>query len=282
MTPISGIKMMKKMIKLTVGVLLLAGFSTSAVLAADGKSEAVKPAAEFGLDEIWSGYHFAKKETQALQDDDFDNPGNLWLEEGAALWSKVDGDAKKSCQSCHNDASKSMKGVATRYPVYYAPRKKLINIEQRINLCRTEQMKAKPWKWKSKQLLAMAVYVNNQSKGMPVNIRITAENKPFWEKGKAFYYKRRGQLDMSCAHCHEKYYGKHIRSNVLSQGHINGFPTYRLKWQKPGSVHRRFKGCNKQVRAKPYGLGSDEYNNLELYVKWRGNGLPVETPAVRN
>ncbi|MEM1198207.1 MAG: sulfur oxidation c-type cytochrome SoxA, partial [Pseudomonadota bacterium] len=72
------------------------------------------------------------------------------------------------------------------------------------------------------------------------------------------------------------------RANTLSQGQGNGFPTYRLKWQKPGSLHRRFRGCNKQVRAKPYKTGSDEYLALELYVMYRGQGLPVETPAVRN
>ena len=76
--------------------------------------------------------------------------------------------------------------------------------------------------------------------------------------------------------------GNKIRANTLSEGHSNGFPTYRLKWQKPGSIHRRFRGCNKQVRSKPYGYGSDEYVNLELYVAWRGRGLSVETPAVRN
>ena len=273
---------MKKRIGTAWLVLLMTVFASGSVMAADGKKEAVRPKTPFGLDEIWSGYHFAKKETQALQDDVFDNPGNLWFEEGASLWRKAEGKAGKSCQSCHNDAAVSMKGVATRYPVYYAPLKKLVNLEQRINLCRSDQMKAKSWKWKSKELLAMAIYVSAQSKGMPVAIKITARNRPFWEKGKAFYYKRRGQLDMSCAHCHEKYYGKHIRSNVLSQGQINGFPTYRLKWQKPGSVHRRFRGCNKQVRAKPFSFGSEAYNNLELYVKWRGNGLPVEAPAVRN
>ena len=168
-----------------------------------------------------------------------------------------------------------------RYPVYFDPIKKLINLEQRINLCRTKQMKAKEYKWESAQLHAITIYVSHQSTGMPAKITVNDQNKPFWEKGKAHYYKRRGQLDMSCAHCHEAIYGKKIRSNTLSQGQINGFPTYRLKWQKPGSVQRRFKGCNKQVRAKPYKIGSDEYVNLELYVRWRGNGLPTETPSVR-
>lgn len=104
---------------------------------------------------------------------------------------------------------------------------------------------------------------------------------PFFEKGKEFYYGRRGQLDMSCANCHEDYYGTRIRADMLSQGHSNGFPTYRLKWQKVGSLHRRFRGCNEQVRATKLPYGTDDYVNLEVYLGWRGNGMPVETPAVR-
>ena len=75
--------------------------------------------------------------------------------------------------------------------------------------------------------------------------------------------------------------GKHLRTEILSQGQTNGFPLYRLKWQGFGSVQKRFAGCNEETRAAPYPLGSDEYTNLELYVAWRGNGLPIETPAVR-
>jgi sulfur-oxidizing protein SoxA len=117
---------------------------------------------------------------------------------------------------------------------------------------------------------------------MPVAVAIDGPAKPFFEKGKAFYEQRRGLLDMSCKNCHEDNAGSILRANVLTQGQSNGFPTYRLKWQKVGSLHRRFRGCNKQVRATPYKNGSDEYVNLELYVAWRGVGLAVETPAVRN
>ena len=105
---------------------------------------------------------------------------------------------------------------------------------------------------------------------------------PFFEKGKEFYNQRRGLLDMSCANCHVDYAGGIIRANTLTQGQTTGFPVYRLKWQKVGSTHRRFRGCNKQVRSTPYAYGSEEYVNLELFVAWRGRGLLVETPAIRN
>ena len=237
---------------------------------------------KYQVGEIRSGYTYATKETRAMQDDDFVNPAMIWVDEGKALWNKVDGDAGKSCAECHNDASVTMKGLATVYPQYDDKLGKVKNIEKQVNTCRKKRMQAKPWKYDSNQLLAMVIYIRHQSRGMPMNVAVDGMAKPYFAKGKAFYYKRRGLLDMACANCHVGHAGGQIRANILTQGQSNGFPTYRLKWQKPGSIHRRFKGCNKQVRATPYKSGSDEYMNLELYVAWRGRGLPVETPAVRN
>ena len=229
-----------------------------------------------------SGYTYAKAETRAIQDDDFENPAMLWVDSGGELWEEVEGEAGKSCANCHGDAAESMAEVGTTYPVYFEPWKKLMNIEQRINLCRTENMKATPWKWESRELLSMTAFVRHQSRGKPMNVKIDGPAAPFYEKGKDFYNQRRGQLDMACKNCHEDNAGNMMRANLLSQGQSNGFPTYRLKWQKIGSLHRRFRGCNSQVRATPYDVGSEEYVNLELYLADRGRGLPVETPAVRN
>lgn len=233
------------------------------------------------LREIISGYYFSSLATRALQDDDFDNPASLWLDEGAAIWNKVEGQAGKACASCHGKAEKSMRGVGARYPAYDKQAKLVINVEQRINLCRVRNMKATPWRYESGPLLSMTAYVKKFSRGMPVNVKVDGPAKASFENGKRFYYQRRGQLNMNCAQCHELSYGNRIRSDLLSQGHSNGFPTYRLKWQKVGSLHRRFRGCNKQVRAEPYKYGSREYVDLELYLAWRGNGLRVESPAVR-
>lgn len=229
-----------------------------------------------------SGYTYMTDETRAMQDDDFQNPAMLWVEEGAALWDKVEGEAGKACASCHNDAAESMKGVAASYPVYDAKLGKIKNVEQQINTCRETNMKAKPYKWESGEMLSMTAFISHQSKGMPVDVKIDGPAAPFFAKGEAFYNERRGQLDLACKNCHIDYPGGQLRANVLSEGQINGFPTYRLKWQKVGSTHRRFRGCNSMVRATPYAYGSDEYMNLELYVKWRGRGLPIEAPSVRN
>lgn len=276
---------MRKSIALGVAGAFAVAALSSVVMAQsgpDGLSQPVKPTAkDHPLSELWSGRKWASPSTRAMQDDEFSNPAGPWLETGASNWDKAEGEAGKACASCHKDASESMKGVATRYPEIDKKTNKLIALEARINSCRVNNMKAKAWKWESDNMLGMTIFVRSQSRGMPVNVKVDGPYKPYFEKGKAFYYQRRGQLDMACAHCHEVNFGNQIRAEVLSQGHSNGFPTYRLKWQKPGSLHRRFKGCNEQVRAKAYKRGSPEFTALELYLAWRGQGLPVETPAVR-
>jgi len=130
-------------------------------------------------------------------------------------------------------------------------------------------------------MLGMTAVVKNQSRGMPLDVAIDGEAAPFYAKGAEFYFQRRGSLDMACKHCHIDFPGMKIRAEVLSYGLPNGFPTYRLKWQKVGSLHRRFRGCNKNIRAQPYKQGSDEYTNLELFLTHRANGTAVETPSVR-
>jgi sulfur-oxidizing protein SoxA len=233
------------------------------------------------LDELISGYWFRADETRAMQDDEFENPGLLMVERGAELWDVVDGAAGKSCASCHNDATETMKGVAAHFPKWNEKLGKPVNLEQQINLCRTGSMQAEAWKYDSEPLVAMTTFVRHQSHGMPVNVQIDGPMAPFFEQGQQLYYERRGQLDMACASCHEANTGKYLRSDHLSQGQTNGFPTYRLKWQGVGSLHKRFVGCMQDVRAEPYKAGSDEFVNLELYTAWRGNGLPIEAPSVR-
>lgn len=229
-----------------------------------------------------SGYTYATPETRAMQDDEFDNPGSLWVEKGAGLWTRVEGGAGKSCAGCHQDAASSMRGVGARYPVYAAELGRLVNVEQRINQCRTERMAAPALGAESEALLALTAFVKHQSLNLPVNPVIDGPAAPFFARGKAIYAARRGQLDLACVHCHEQNHGNMLRAQRLSEGMSNGFPTYRLKWQTLASLERRMAGCMRDIRAEPYAAGAEEYVDLELYLAWRARGLPVETPAVRN
>jgi sulfur-oxidizing protein SoxA len=228
-----------------------------------------------------SGYTYLSPDNQRLQDDDFANPGLLWVEQGRELWQRVDGPAGRSCAGCHGAAAETMRGVRTRYPRFDARRGKLINLEQQINRCRAERMQATPYAYESEALLALTTFIGRQSRGLPVDVSIDGPARPFFEAGKAFFFRRRGQLDLACTDCHDRYAGQRLRGDVVSQGQTNGFPIYRHTWQTLGSTHRMFEWCNVSVRAEPYPYGADEYVNLELFMAWRARGLPVETPAIR-
>jgi len=276
-----GNGMKKSAIGATFAVALMAGSLAATSQAEDRKS--IPAPAGHPLTEIYSGFEFRTPETQALQMDDFDNPGFLWVERGAEMWDTAEGTEGKACADCHGEASESMATAGAEFPKWNANLNKPVNLEQQINMCRTERMGAEELKWKSDDLLGMTAFVRLQSRGVPVHVALDEGNMQEWsDKGKELYYERVGQLDLSCANCHEDNYGNYIRSDLLSQGQSNGFPTYRLKWQGMGSLHRRFKGCMDQVRADPYKFGSDEFVALEVYLAYRGVGLPVEAPAVRN
>ncbi len=227
-----------------------------------------------------SGYVYATVATRDMQEDDFKNPAFTWVGLAEDLWGAAEGTAGKSCADCHG-AVETLKGVSLGYPKYRDKTANMAALEHVINECRTERMGADAWKWESDQMLGMTAHVKLQSRGMPIDVAIDGPARPFFEKGREFYFQRRGQLDLSCNMCHLDNAGNMIRADLLSHGMGNGFPTYRLKWQKLGSLHRRFTGCNKNIRAEPFKRGSEEYTNLELFVMWRSNGLPSEAPSVR-
>lgn len=233
------------------------------------------------LSEIISGWRFRADETQALETDDFENPAFVYVGRGEDLWETADGSSGKSCADCHGDVS-SMEGLRAQMPRWNEAAGEPWALEDWINWSRTEHQGGDEWKWESDEMLAMTALISLQSRGMPVDVTIDGPMQEWFEKGKELYYTRVGQLDMACANCHEDNYGNMIRADHLSQGQSNGFPTYRLKWQGLGSLHRRFKGCMENIRATPYERGSDEFTALELYLAWRGQGLSVEAPSVRN
>ncbi|MBV8030991.1 MAG: sulfur oxidation c-type cytochrome SoxA [Betaproteobacteria bacterium] len=201
---------------------------------------------------------------RAMQDDDFANPGMFAVQDGEALWKS------EGCGACH--AAATMKGVAARYPAVKDGR--LLNLEQRINACR----KAGPWPYESKELLAMTAFIANESRGMPITVSRDAK---WLEEGKKLYSRREGQINLSCAQCHDERAGQKLGGSVIPQAHPTGYPIYRLEWQGMGSLQRRLRNCMSGLRAEPYAYGSEELVALEYYLMSRASGMKLETPAVR-
>ena len=217
------------------------------------------PGAPFG--EPRSGLEFSTAEIRALQASDDENPGMLWVARGAVLWAG-------QCSSCH--AAGSMKGVAARYPML--ENGQIITLEQRI-------MRKRPGlAYESDDLLALTAFLAHQSRGLRWQPRIDDRDV---ERGRMAYRLRRGQMNLACTHCHDANAGKRLGSETISQGQGNGYPAYRLEWERLGSLQRRLRACLFAIRADLPPFGSQDLLELELFLAYRGRGLLIETPAVR-
>jgi len=174
-----------------------------------------------------------------------------------------------------------MSNVAARYPAFDAALGRPIDLEQRINLCRTEHQRAEPLTWESEDLLALTGFVAHQSRGLPIAVDDNPELRPFSALGDELFHRREGQLNLSCSQCHDDNWGKRLAGSVIPQGHPTGYPVYRLEWQSVGSLQRRLRNCMTGVRAEPYEYGAPDAVALELYLMERARGMTIETPAVR-
>ena len=228
-----------------------------------------------------SGFDFMSPATQAMQRDDMANPGMLSVKDAETSWKTPAGTSGASCASCHGDAQTRMRGVAARYPAWDSTTRGPITLGQRIAQCREKRQLAPPLKAESTELLGLEAYVAMQSRGLPMQANDDPRVAPFRERGRSLFFQRIGQLDFSCAQCHDDNAGQRLAGSVIPQAHPTGYPLYRLEWQGLGSLQRRLRNCMSGVRAEPFAYGARELAELELYLMQRAAGMPIESPAVR-
>lgn len=211
-----------------------------------------------------SGLEDMSPALQALQRDDSQNPGMLWVRQGEHLFGA-------QCQRCH-----AQPPSAKRFPALSEG--KLMNLGQRINACRAP---APAWGSEAPELLALTAFLGHRERGQLVEAPKDAALQADLREGERLFRQPMGQLGLSCAQCHDGQAGRRLGGSVILQGHANGYPVYRLAWQDMGSLQRRLRGCMTGVRAEPFAADDPAWTLLELYLKQRGAGLPIEVPAVR-
>ncbi len=201
------------------------------------------------------------------------------IEEGEQLWTTSFKNGK-TYEDCFGGAD-----IANRYPRWDKQAGEVQTLATAINACR-EQNDEKPLKYGKDEIVNLQAYIAYQSRGKQTNVVVPKDDPRALEaynKGKKFYFSRRGQLNLACAQCHFHTAGQKVRTNVLGPalGQTTHWPTYRSKWGSMGPLHRRYSGCNKQVRAKPFAQQSLEYRNLEFFHTHLSNGIPLNGPGSR-
>ena len=232
-------------------------------------------------DDRRSGFADMSPQTQALQRDDGLNPAWLWVSAGQAAWSAPAGPSGKRCADCHGDAQQTMRGVATRYPAFDAASQQALTLAGRINTCRQRHQQAAPWAADNEALLGLEAQVALASRGLPIAPPDDARLAPLRERGRQLFNQRIGQLDLSCAQCHDSLAGRRLGGSLIPQGHPTAYPIYRLEWQGLGTLQRRLRNCLSGVRAEVPAFGAADLVALELHLMQRAAGMRWESPGVR-
>jgi sulfur-oxidizing protein SoxA len=229
-----------------------------------------------------SGYEYIRPETRAMQDDDFENPGLLAVEQGQRLFNNRQSGAGRSCAECHgkDGAGLDTKHIA-RYPVYSEDAGEIVTLQKQIGRCRTDRAGDKTLPTNHPDLVALETFVRNRASGEVVNVQTDGPVAGLLAEGEKLYRTRYGLIDMACYQCHDVYPGQMIRGQKISQGQGNGFPAYRLGTGEIANLHQRIQQCLESMRAEPFDADSEEINLLGLFLMSRSNGLRIETPAVR-
>ncbi len=208
-------------------------------------------------------------------------PYELAVSDGEALFNEKFANGKGYADCFENEGQ----GARGLYPHWDKEAGQVVTLELAINNCR-EANGEEPLKYKKGKIAALSAYIASISRDREINVEVPADDPgamAAYESGKEFYYTKRGQLNFSCADCHVYGAGNNVRADRLSPalGHTSHFPVYRSKWGAMGTLHRRFAGCNEQVRAKAFKAQGPEYRNLEYFLTYMANGLKINGPGAR-
>ncbi|WJR78881.1 sulfur oxidation c-type cytochrome SoxA [Bradyrhizobium sp. NP1] len=175
-------------------------------------------------------------------------------------------------------------GIRQNYPYFDEKEGQVVTLELALNRCREANGEA-PFSYVKDEMASLTAYMAFTSRGKPMNITIPNDPRALaaYQKGKEYFYTRRGQLNFSCANCHVQSPGERIRAEVLAPalGILNAMPIYRSEWSGMGTTSRRFLTCNSQTRAVPLNAQDEEYRDLEYYLSYMSNGLPISGPGAR-
>jgi sulfur-oxidizing protein SoxA len=207
-------------------------------------------------------------------------PYDFSLEAGKEMFAKRFKNGKSYADCFPNQGI----GIRQNYPQFDEKEGKVVTLELALNRCREANGEA-PFSYVKDEMAALTAYMAFTSRGKPFDIKIPNDARALeaYENGKRYFYTRRGQLNFSCASCHVQNPGERIRAEVLAPaiGILNAMPIYRSEWGGMGTISRRFTTCNSQIRGVPLDPQSDEYRDVEYFLSYVSNGLPISGPGAR-
>ncbi len=201
------------------------------------------------------------------------------LDKGKALWETpfANGGTYAGC------FANGGRNAAGDYPRFDEASGKVVTFEMALNDCRARNGD-KPFAYGDRATMGvLTAHARSLSDGMRVNVKVQGSAAlAKYEQGKRFYFTRIGQFNFACSSCHYAHAGQILRTEIISPsvGQATHWPVFRAG-DNLNTLHLRIRRCMEQVRASPFPAGSEELNNLEYFLAYLSNGLPLRASVYR-
>jgi len=198
------------------------------------------------------------------------------LATGAALWKRRFKDGH-TLSACFPNGGRR---VAVAYPQYHPRLKLVFTLEMAINQCLKAHHEAL-LDYDGAEMAAITAYVRSLSDGYRVAVRVPGAAQPHFENGRRMYFSRLGQRNFACASCHIVAAGKRYADVPLSPvvGQAARWPF--LRGEEVLTLQAQIRACLERMGAAPFPAGSEELNDLEYFLTYLSNGLPIRANAWR-
>ncbi len=174
-------------------------------------------------------------------------------------------------------------GEAAKYPLYDKNLDKIVTFEMKINDC-LEKNGEHPFAHDDVKTMGIITsYARKLSDGFPTKVVINSKAAlSKYKKGKELFFRRMGQLNLSCASCHISHAGNYFRDELISPavGHTTNFPVFR-GGEFLFTLHMRYQRCMEAMRVKPFRAGGQKLSELEFFHSFLSNDLPLHSSVYR-
>lgn len=196
---------------------------------------------------------------------------------GKKLWDRKFTDGK-SLANCFPNGGKR---VAAAYPQFDTASKQVVTFELAINRCLQLHGEAAIDYANAAVMGPLSAYGKSLAEGQRLNVRVVGQPaRDRYDAGKRWFQQRMGQQNFACASCHVLNAGAQYGLAGLAPAVGQAVTWPRI--QPGGSIRTlqaQFQRCMQRSGAEPFAVGSDEFNNLEYYLAFMSNGLPLRPLA---
>jgi sulfur-oxidizing protein SoxA len=201
------------------------------------------------------------------------------IEKGKKIWETPFRNGR-TYADCFPDRGRNVVG---NYPYFDAALQRVVTFENAINTCLRVNGEPEFAYGERQPMGVLTAYARALSDGMRIDVRVDSPAAlAKYEAGRDLFFRRIGQLNAACAGCHLYNARKIMRMEIISPalGQATHWPIFR-GGEELMTFQGRFKRCMEQMRAVPYGYDSEEWNNLEYFLSYLSNGMPLKSSVFR-